>query len=137
MRFGCSRPSSSPSRPSAARRPTKRRGSRGRSRLTVRTDAGNLWVGAHAWTETRRTWEKPAQGKIEELTIRPIEGGHEITFLQGGLLWRGEVDADHKARGPLQVVPSADAGSDVASRPRATERPATDRARDAGFGWTR
>jgi hypothetical protein len=79
--------------------------------LTVRTDAGNLWVGAHAWSETRRAWKNPAQGQIEELSIRAIKGGHEISFVQGGLQWRGEVDGDHVARGPLQIVPALDARS--------------------------
>jgi len=79
--------------------------------LAVRTDAGSLWVGAHAWSETRRTWDKPARGQIEQLSIRRTEGGHEITFVQGGLTWRGAVDADHRAQGPLEMVPATSARS--------------------------
>jgi hypothetical protein len=78
--------------------------------LTVRTDAGSLWAGSHVWSETNRVWSKPAGGRIEDLAIRPIPGGHEITFVQGGMTWRGEVDVDHRAKGPLQLVPSLDAG---------------------------
>ena len=96
--------------------------------LAVRTDAGSLWVGSHVWSETRLTWKKPAQGQIEELSIRPIDGGHEITFVQGGLTWRGTVDGDHHALGPLQAMPALDARSGWN-----TDAPSTTRAADAGF----
>jgi hypothetical protein len=76
----------------------------GQRPLTVRTDAGNLWVGAHAWSETHRVWEKPACGPIEDLSIQAVEGGHTITFVQDGLVWRGELDENHRARGPLSLV---------------------------------
>jgi hypothetical protein len=72
--------------------------------LTVRTDAGCLWVSAHTWSETHRAWEKPARGPIEDLSIQAVEGGHAITFAQGGLIWRGELDENHRARGPLTMV---------------------------------
>jgi hypothetical protein len=82
--------------------------------LTVRTDAGSLWVGAHAWSETRRAWVKPAKGDVEAMEIRAIDGGHEITFRQGGAMWRGEVDAEYRSRGPLVIVAErADGGDDA------------------------
>jgi hypothetical protein len=34
----------------------------------------------------------------------PEIGGHAVTFRQGGVEWRGELDAARAARGPLQVV---------------------------------
>jgi hypothetical protein len=72
--------------------------------LAVRTDAGNLWVGSHLWSEVHRVWRAPATGPIENLSIRTTAYGHEITFLQGGLQWRGEVDWDQNARGPLDIL---------------------------------
>lgn len=76
--------------------------------LTVRAEAGSVWCGAHAWTETRATWAMPARGPVEELTIRSLpDGGHAITFRQGGVFWRGEVDESRSARGPLRAMPEA------------------------------
>jgi hypothetical protein len=72
--------------------------------LTVRTDAGTVWVGAHTWSEAHRAWEKPACGPIQDLSIEATATGHAITFAQGGLVWRGELDENHRARGPLTIV---------------------------------
>jgi hypothetical protein len=74
--------------------------------LTVRAEAGTVWVSAYAWGEPRRTWEMPARGVVAELVVRPIEEGHEVTFRQGGLLWRGELGRDRLAKGPLRPVPA-------------------------------
>jgi hypothetical protein len=91
--------------------------------LAVRTDAGQVWVGSHVWSEMRPAWKAPAHGRMEDLVIRPIASGHEITFLQGGLQWRGEVDRDHNPRGPLVVVREyalVDSGPDARSPVRAS-----------------
>jgi hypothetical protein len=74
--------------------------------LTVRAEAGSLWTSAHVWTEPRRTWSLPARGPVHGLAITPLPeiGGHAVTFRQGSVEWRGELDAARAARGPLQVV---------------------------------
>jgi hypothetical protein len=87
--------------------------------LTVRTDAGTLWIGSHVWSEVHRVWKAPATGPIEDLSIRTTAYGHEITFLEGGLQWRGEVDRDQNARGPLEVLRECNS-SDKCAEARST-----------------
>jgi hypothetical protein len=82
--------------------------------LTVRMDAGNLWVGSHVWSEVHRVWKAPAKGPIENLSIRTTAYGHEITFLQGGREWRGEVDWNQNARGSLDVLRRCDSSDECA-----------------------
>src|SRR5690348_13444559 len=78
--------------------------------LTVRIEAGCVWASSHAWTEPRRAWSTPARGPVENLALqaRPNDGGFVITFRQGGAEWRGELDAERTARGPLRAMPGPD-----------------------------
>jgi hypothetical protein len=74
--------------------------------LTVRAEAGCVWVSQHEWSEPRRTWPMPARGGVEDLRIEALPaGGYRVTFQQGGLWWSGELDATRAARGPLQAAP--------------------------------
>jgi hypothetical protein len=90
--------------------------------LTVRAEAGSLWTSAHVWTETRRTWDMPARGPVKDLAISPLpgDGGYVVTFRQGGVAWRGELDGERAARSPLSAVtaPFESAGARDASAQR-------------------
>jgi hypothetical protein len=94
----------------------------GEPHLAVRVEAGTVWTSARPWTEPRRTWSAPARGPVEQLAVRalPEGGGFEVTFRQGGGLWRGELDAERGTRGPLQAVarPSGGAAATVANMQR-------------------
>ena len=90
--------------------------------LTVRAEAGRIWASYHIWSEPSRAWLLPAHGSVEDLQVRarPNDSGFVVTFRQGGVAWRGELDADRTARGPLQALPPEPAqrhdGSLVAAR---------------------
>jgi hypothetical protein len=86
--------------------------------LTIRAEAGFLWASPHAWSEPRRAWKMPARGPVEGLALAqvPGEGGYVVTFRQGGVVWRGELDADRAARGPLEVVTPMRSASPESSR---------------------
>ena len=90
--------------------------------LTVRAEAGSLWTCAHVWTETRHAWDMPARGPVEDLMVWPLpgSGGYVVTFRQGGVAWRGELDAERTARGPLSAgaTPFERAGAAQAMAPR-------------------
>jgi len=74
--------------------------------LSVRAEAGSLWAGAGVWSGNHRAWTMPARGPVENMAIRALSnGGYEVTFLQGGVAWSGDLDADRKARGPLRPLP--------------------------------
>lgn len=84
----------------------------GASPLTVRAEAGSVWT-------SKRVWAMPAHGPVEGLAVQalPHGEGHVITFVQGGIAWRGELDADRVARGPLlPVVGARDANAATSAR---------------------
>lgn len=110
--FGCAAASTS----SHAARPVS---IDGESPLTVRAEAGSVWTSKRAWAEPKRVWAMPARGPVEGLAVQalPHGEGHVITFVQGGIAWRGELDADRAARGPLlPIVGAHDANGATSAR---------------------
>jgi hypothetical protein len=90
--------------------------------LTLRVDAGSMWAGAGPMLEVHRAWNMPARGPVEGVSVvaLPQRDGYVVSFEQGGAMWRGELDADRRPRGSLQMVVTpadrAPDGSAVASR---------------------
>jgi hypothetical protein len=82
--------------------------------LTIRAEAGEVWASAHAWTEPRHVWALPAHGDVGNLSTQalPDDVGWVVTFQQGGVAWRGELDASRAARTPLQIAPVRFDGGD-------------------------
>jgi hypothetical protein len=75
----------------------------GEPHVTVRVEAGSVWVSARAWTAVEHAWTTPARGPVEQLAVRVLPGGgFEVSFRQGGVSWWGEIAPDRRARGPLR-----------------------------------
>ena len=83
--------------------------------LTVRAEGGTLWTSGHLWAEPRRTWAMPARGPVGEMAVQAAATGrgHVVTFKQGGVLWRGELDGDRAPRGPLQALEASSQHEEV------------------------
>jgi len=90
--------------------------------LTLRVDAGTVWASANAVSYVNRAWPLPARGPVEDLSVSalPEHGGYIVSFRQGGVAWRGELDASRTPRGALQVMaeppPDAAPSTAVAAR---------------------
>jgi hypothetical protein len=84
----------------------------------MRAEAGVLWASAGVWAEPRRVWEMPAQGAVEQLEVVPMPGGagYVVTFRQGGVTWRGELDASRAGRDRLRQIVSPDETMVAAAR---------------------
>jgi hypothetical protein len=96
--FGCAAPTSSSRGPRATLATTDRA-------VTIHAEAGSVWAGPRPEAMPRRAWAMPSTGPVEGLALEPIaEGGHVVRFVQGGVAWRGELDADLCARGPLRAA---------------------------------
>lgn len=77
----------------------------GQRPLTVRAEAGVVWTSTHAWAEARRAWAMPAQGPVEDVALRTLpNGGFAVFFRQGGTVWRGDLDSERQAVGPLRAL---------------------------------
>jgi hypothetical protein len=62
--------------------------------VTIRAEAGRLWWSYYPWSEPHPLWALPAQGRVANITIRPVlskDDGFIVTFEQGGALWEGEI----------------------------------------------
>jgi hypothetical protein len=94
--FGCAAPAASTRGPSATVPGSERP-------VTVHAEAGSVWAAPQREAMPRRAWAMPSTGAVLGLALEPIaEGGHVVRFVQGGVAWRGELDADLRARGPLR-----------------------------------
>jgi hypothetical protein len=99
--FGCAAPASSARGPRA----TVQTGDRP---VTIHAEAGSVWASPQREAMPRRAWTMPASGPVVGLWLEPVaDGGHVVRFTQGGVAWRGELDADLRARGPLAPVNDA------------------------------
>jgi hypothetical protein len=84
--------------------------------LAVRAEMGVLWASAGVWAEPHRIWTMPARGAVDDLVVGPMPGGYFVTFRQGGVLWRGELDASRAGRGGLQPIAARDDVTPVAAQ---------------------
>jgi hypothetical protein len=74
--------------------------------LTLRVEGGVVWASANAVSDVSHAWTVPARGPVDDLTVSalPEGGGYVVSFRQGGVAWRGELDAHRAPRGPLQTT---------------------------------
>ncbi len=71
----------------------------------VEAVGGAVWVGAHPWTELRRAWALPTKGLTEvSVAELPDGSGFEVRVSSDGRQWRGELDRERRARGPLVPI---------------------------------
>jgi hypothetical protein len=82
----------------------------GEARAAVRVEAGAVWAGARPFTAQARAWSVPGRGPVDALEVRPLAAGDGfvVTFRQDGRTWRGELDADRRARTPLCLTSGDD-----------------------------
>jgi hypothetical protein len=77
--------------------------------ITVRAEGGTLWTAANSSCLPRRAWTMPAKGPVENLTVERLpEGGHVVTFCQGGAAWRGQLDESRTMVGSLSRTATCD-----------------------------
>lgn len=89
--------------------------------LVVRAEAGSIWASPRVWAEPRRVWDMPARGPVEHLAQGAVTNGsgavgYVVTFRQGGMHWRGELDADRQTCGELRPLQAPVERSTMATR---------------------
>ena len=89
--------------------------------LVVRAEAGSIWASPRVWAEPRRVWAMPARGPVEHLAQGAVTDGsgaigYVVTFRQGGMHWRGELDADRHTCGELRPLTAPPERATVATR---------------------
>lgn len=78
-------------------------------RLTVRAEAGALWVSASPAAEPHRLWGLPTSGAVRDLTLVHDASGYAVVFSQEGRSWRGHLGRDGGRLVAIGSAPAPDA----------------------------